>query len=50
MMLERLYTASAFLTPEITSQNQEDGYPDMTSFKSFMIALAGHVATEAAKL
>lgn len=49
MVMERLYTAFTLLVSGDILSDQGTSYPEMTSFKSFMIALAGHVATEAVK-
>lgn len=52
LMQERLYSAASLMTsPRGSSQSGEHGsMSDMTSIKTFVTSLAGHVAAEAARL
>ncbi|MDI3510770.1 MAG: hypothetical protein PWQ61_1535 [Betaproteobacteria bacterium] len=52
LMQEQLYTSAALMTsPRSTSRSgEQSSMSDMTSFKTFVTSLAGHVAGEAARL
>ena len=52
LMKERLYTCAALMTsPRTAAETGEFGsVSEMTSFKTFITSLAGHVAAEAARL
>lgn len=52
LMQEQLYTAAALLTSPRSANTTGDHAPmsDMTSLKTFVTSLAGHVAAEAARL
>ena len=52
LVQEQLYTTAALMTSPRTAAKTGDygAMSDMTSFKTFVTSLAGHVATEAARL
>lgn len=52
LMQEQLYTTAALMTSPRSANKSGEHAPlsDMTSFKTFITSLAGHVAGEAARL
>ena len=52
LMQEQLYSVAALMTSprDASTTGSYSGFSDMTSFKTFVTSLAGHVAAEAARL